>query len=60
MGARNIYISLLAFVFILAPGGILFRDSEPGSFAVEFVAFAVCFTLLHTLDARERRRKQER
>jgi hypothetical protein len=60
MGVRSIYIPTLAFVCILVPGGVLLRHSEAGSFAVEFLAFAVGFTVFHVLEGRERRRRQSR
>jgi hypothetical protein len=58
MAARNIYISFLSFVCIVGPGAFIFRNSEAATFAVEFVGFVVCFTLLHVLDDRDSRRRQ--
>ena len=58
MGARNIVIAWLAFMCILIPGGFLFQGAEPALVAIQAVAFIVCFTVLHTLDGRDRRRRQ--
>jgi preprotein translocase subunit SecG len=58
MGMRNIYISLVVFVCILFPAGILLQDSEAAVQAVVVVAFVACFTVLHTLDERQRRRER--
>lgn len=58
MAAKNIYISVLAFICILFPGGALFRHSQGLMFLVEFAAFVVMFALLHALDDRDRRHRQ--
>jgi len=58
MGARNIVIAWLAFMCILMPGGFFFRHSEAAMVAFQAVAIVVCFTVLHTLDGRDRRRSQ--
>lgn len=57
MGMRNIYISVLAFIGIMSLGILLFRDSQAALGAVQAVAFAAGFTLLHLLDGRDRRRR---
>ncbi len=57
---RNFYISLAIGVCILFVGGYVFRDSEIGSFAVLVATFGVSLTLIHVLDDRDRRRKQQR
>jgi hypothetical protein len=56
---RNFYIALAVVVCILFVGGYLFRHSEIGSFAVLVATFAVGFTLLHVLDDRDERRRQQ-
>ncbi len=58
MITRNFYISLLVFNAILFSGGWLLRGSEAGVQAVVVTAFAIGLTLLHVLDDRDRRRKQ--
>lgn len=60
MITRNFYIALAAAVSILLVGGYVFRHSEGGSQLTVVVAFAVGFTLLHMLDDRDQRRKQQR
>jgi hypothetical protein len=57
---RNFYISLAIFNGILFLGGWLVRDSEAGVQAVVVAAFAIGLTLLHVLDDRDRRGKQNR
>ena len=56
MITRNFDISLLVFNVILSRGGLLLRHSEAGVQAVVVVAFVVGLTILHVLDARDRRR----
>jgi uncharacterized membrane protein len=55
---RNFYFSLFFMACVLAIGGILFHDSEVGSYVVVGVAFFGGLTLLDILDSRERRRNQ--
>lgn len=58
MGGRNIYISMLVFVCVLFPGGLLFQHSKEVVWGLEVAAFAAAFTALHVLDNRQRRREQ--
>jgi hypothetical protein len=57
MGPRNIYIALLVAVGILFPGTVVFRHDETASQVVTILAFATGIAVLHTLDARQRRRE---
>lgn len=59
MITRNFYIAFAALVCILFSGGYVFRYSEAGSQLTVVVAFAVGFTLLHVLDDRDERRRQQ-
>jgi uncharacterized membrane protein len=56
---RNFYITLALAACVLIVGGILFRNSEAGSFLTLVVAFVGGLSLLHFLDDREHRRKEE-
>jgi hypothetical protein len=52
---RAFGVSQLVFVCILFGGGLLFRDSEAGSYASVAVAFLVGPLLLVVLETREKR-----
>jgi hypothetical protein len=59
MGGRNIYISMLVFVGILLPAGLLLKGSNAALVAFEVLAFAAGFRVLHVLDGRQQRREED-
>jgi hypothetical protein len=51
------YIALGVGLGILFPGTLVFRHDETASLVVVLLTFTVGITVLHTLDARQRRRE---
>jgi hypothetical protein len=56
---KNFYITLAIATCILLVGGFLFQHSEIGSFATLILAFVGGLSLLHVLDDREFRSKEQ-
>jgi hypothetical protein len=54
---RNMYIALGVGLGILFSGTLVFRHDETASLVVVLLTFTVGITVLHTLDARQRRRE---
>jgi hypothetical protein len=57
---RNLFISLAVAVCILFSGGLLFRGSEAIAALTMIASFGIGQVVLFVLDARERRREDER